>query len=254
MFAERNIVKSMLKSVGLHFAHEKPGVGDPVALDEAISRPRHAHADYLYGLYGDGSKRAFLHALANSNRSGRPCYEHTKLIVDVPHDPCLRIDADRKLEGLQYLGENARAEFRKAFQAHFRDVVLGKYGGNELSRREDTAETAAGFRTAVLAFPDCIAATMDLTDIVVAVVPMQVKFDLVLPMSIVAKRAVSALLASIKTDCRGDRAYYVSSPGGVRLELMPPVQQRPTITISGRAGTKWRKGVHHPNGAGLLIA
>ena len=108
-------------------------------------------------------------------------------------------------------------------------------------------DTYAGFRTAVLNFPDCIAEAMDLTDIVVAVIPMRVRFGLELDVSIVAKRVVSRLIQSIETAGGAERRYYITHADGRREMLVPPVLERPKITIDGRAGAIWRKGRHHPD-------
>lgn len=242
------------KVVGLQIVHLSPQRDEAVALDEAISRPLVADAEFLYGLYGDRARREFLSAQYENLEQPPPRSEVTTLEVRVPHEREAKLAAAVGLRGIRYLGENALADFRKAFQALFCDVVLKKHGPSKQLAGVAAVNTKAGFEAAMLAFPDCIAEALKLTDIVVAVMPMLVKNGLTLPVTIVAKKAVAHLLWRIGTDLRPERSYYMTDARGRRQPLVQPELLRPTITISGRLGTVWKQGAHHPGPASAPLA
>jgi hypothetical protein len=251
---ENRVMTLNLAAVGLNIVHTRLLPAIPINLDASLSRPLVTSDDYLYGLFGDSATRSFLYELANREQGcGRPSYELSKLYLSV-QDGNAAFDPAVGLSGLEYLRRRPAAGFRRAFQSLFCAVVERKHGDSEALRRLRTKDTESGFYDAVLAFPDCIADALNETDIVVAVLPMRVSFNLVAPVSVVAKQAVARLLRSLGTGTWTNREYQITHADGRREELIPPPLTRPVITYSGRAGTSWRRGAHHPHGSGSAVS
>lgn len=238
--------------VGLNIVCTRQNIGMPIDLDSALSRPCLAGPDHLYGLYGPNSLRSFVHKLA-SKEWGRlhRSYELSQIHFEVSHtrtfDPLLG------LADCEYLSWHPRADLRSAFQLLFCDVVERQHGDSEDLRRARVKLTESAFHQALLTFPDCITEALSETNIVVAVIPMKVAFDLVLPVSIVAKKAVGRLLRSIKTDVSQSRKLQITHTDGRCETLDPPLLERPVITYSGRPGNVWRRGTHHPDSVAEVL-
>ena len=231
--------------VGLTVVYRRPPVGEPVDLDRALTQPTAADDNYLYGLYGKHAvavvHRAITEFHVDLSSTGR-----VKVLVKISGNGRNPNRPDATLAGMSYLNWTRRAACRNAFQAVFFEFVVARHGNTKCVKLLRQVNTEDGFRQAMLAFPDCIASTMESTGKRVAVLPMRISFNLDLPVTIVAKRGIGDVLWSTDPDSGGQPQYCFNDATGARKALAPPVLPRPIITFQGRAGTRWRHGALHP--------